>query len=246
MRAQRLRARRYGLGGASPLGCGSVQSPEPKASKIRAFMNPSPLLPLAILLGCTLNAPAWAERADRQKPMNFEAETLRYDDAKQLSILSGNVVLTKGTIVMRAARIEMREDPDGYQHGLILGSPEAPAYFRQKREGVDEYYEGESVRIEYNGRADTVKFLDKAVLRRLRGAVLADEMTGALIEYNNLTEALSVDGSSAKPAAVGTGRIRGMFTPKAETPSGAQPSAAAASSAAPALRATTTLGGSSK
>ena len=200
----------------------------------------------AVLASFVLVWPVAAEKADRQKPMNFEAESLRYDDAKQLSILSGNVVLTKGTIVMRAARIEMREDPDGYQHGLILGSPEAPAFFRQKREGVDEYYEGESVRIEYNGRTDTVRFLDKAVLRRLRGAVLADEMTGAVIEYNNLTEALSVDGTSAKPAASGAGRIRGMFTPKTETPTGAQPPAAAASSAAPTLRATTTLGSPSK
>ena len=215
-------------------------------SKFRAFMKSTLSIAAAVLASFVLVWPAAAEKADRQKSMNFEAESLRYDDAKQLSILSGNVVLTKGTIVMRAARIEMREDPDGYQYGLILGSPEAPAFFRQKREGVDEYYEGESVRIEYNGRTDTVRFLDKAVLRRLRGAVLADEMTGAVIEYNNLTEALSVDGTSAKPAASGAGRIRGMFTPKTETPTGAQPPAAAASSAAPTLRATTTLGSPSK
>lgn len=193
-----------------------------------------------------MGIPALAEKADRQKPMNFEAESLRYDDVKQLSILSGNVVLTKGTIVMRAARIEMRQDPDGYQFGVILGSPEAPAYFRQKREGVDEYFEGESVRIEYNGRADTVRFLDQAVLRRLRGSTLADEMTGAVIEYNNLTDAFSVDGASTKPVSGGTGRIRGMITPKPETPaSGALPGASAPS--APAiLRATPVLGGTPK
>ena len=46
------------------------------------------------------------------KPMNFEAESLRYDDAKQLSILSGNVVPTKGTIVMARAHRDARGPED--------------------------------------------------------------------------------------------------------------------------------------
>lgn len=216
-------------------------------SKFRAFMNSSLSIAVALLVSLGLAQPAAAEKADRQKPMNIEADSLRYDDIQQLSVFSGNVQLTKGTIVMRAARIEVRQDPEGYQHGLILGSPEAPAFFRQKREGVDEFFEGESVRIEYDGRADTVRFLDKAVLRRLRGATLADEMMGAVIEYNNLTDALSVDGAPAKSAS-GGGRIRAMITPKPDTPArAAQPGASAAQAApAPTLRATTTLGSPSK
>lgn len=215
--------------------------------KFRAFMKSTLSIAIAVWVSLGVATPVAAEKADRQKPMNIEADSLRYDDVQQLSIFTGNVQLTKGTIVMRAARIEVRQDAEGYQHGLILGSPDAPAFFRQKREGVDEFFEGESVRIEYDGRADTVRFLDKAVLRRLRGAMLADEMAGAVIEYNNLTDALSVDGASAK-SATGSGRIRAMITPKPDTAASAPmpPAEPAKTAPVPSLRATTTLGSTSK
>ena len=66
-----------------------------------------------LLLG--LAVPAWAERADRDKPMNIEADALRYEDQKQLSTFTGRVVVTKGSIVMRGARLEVRQDAAGHQ-----------------------------------------------------------------------------------------------------------------------------------
>jgi len=208
-----------------------------------------PLSSLCLLLACSLLAPfAQAEKADRNKPMNIEADTLRYDDVKQLSIFSGNVVLTKGTIVIRAAQIDVRQDADGYQFGTITGVADKPAFFRQKREGMDEFIEGESELIEYDGRADVVKFVRKATLRRLRGASLADEITGGLIVYENLTDTFSVDGSTAKGAPTVPGqRVRAMLTPKQDGTTPAAPAAApSASNPAPSLRATTTLGSAAK
>jgi lipopolysaccharide export system protein LptA len=207
-----------------------------------------PLSSLFLLLACSLLAPVvQAEKADRNKPMNIEADTLRYDDVKQLSIFSGNVVLTKGSIVIRAAQIDVRQDADGYQFGTITGLADKPAFFRQKREGLDEFIEGESELIEYDGRADVVKFVRKATLRRLRGAVLADEITGGLIVYENLTDTFSVDGSTVKGAPPAPGqRVRAMLTPKPEGAAPAAPAAPVASTPAPSLRATTTLGGAPK
>lgn len=178
---------------------------------------------------------AWAEKADRNKPMNVEADALRYDDLKQVSVFSGHVVLTKGSILIRGAQIEVRQDPDGYQYGLVTGSAVTPAFFQQKREGLDEFIEGDGDTIEYDGKADTVRFVKKAQLRRLRGATLADEVTGAVILYENLTDKFTVDGAP-KTAAAPAGRVRAMLTPKpdAETaPSVPQPS--------PTLRATPQL-----
>lgn len=189
---------------------------------------------------------ALAEKADRNKPMNIEADTLRYDDLKQVSIFSGRVVLTKGSIQIRGSQVEVRQDSDGYQFGTVQGSAETPAFFRQKREGLDEFIEGEGESIEYDGRADTVKFIKKAQLRRLRGAVLGDEITGNLIVYENLTDMFTVDGGASKGVS-GTpnapaGRVRAMLTPKSDsTTSGATPVAPPA-----VLRPSTTLGGSSK
>jgi lipopolysaccharide export system protein LptA len=39
------------------------------------------ILPTALLLACAALSPqAWAEKADRNKPMNVESDVLRYDD----------------------------------------------------------------------------------------------------------------------------------------------------------------------
>ncbi len=198
--------------------------------------NPSlSLLLLSAILGI---APvAQAEKADRNKPMNIEADALRYDDVKQLSVFSGHVVLTKGTIVVRGAQLEVRQDPDGYQFAVVTGTPDAQAFFRQKREALDEFIEGESDTIEYDGRADKVKFIKKAHMRRLRGATLADEITGALIVYENLTDMFTVDGLPRQGAQpVPGGRVRAVLTPKPEG-AGVAPMAAPAT-----LSPSTTLG----
>ena len=115
--------------------------------------NPNSLLLLLVAL--VFSSAALAEKADRNKPMNVESDTLRYDDLKQTSVFSGKVVLTKGTILIRGAKIDVRQDPEGYQFGLITAEPGKLAFFRQKREGLDEFIEGEAETIEYDSRADT-------------------------------------------------------------------------------------------
>jgi lipopolysaccharide export system protein LptA len=171
---------------------------------------------------------AWAEKADRDQPMNAEADALRYDDARQTSVFTGNVVISKGTIRIRGAQVEVRQDAKGNQFGLVNGSP---AFFRQKRDGVEEFIEGTSQRIEYDSQADTVRFIGNAVLRRLTGTQINDETTGALIVYNNGTDVFTVDGGpSNRTAGNPTGRVRAMLTPvpkpgQAASPAPAPPAA---------------------
>ncbi len=182
---------------------------------------------LAIVLLASFGS-AEAEKADRSKPMNIEADALRYDDLKQVSIFTGRVVLTKGTITIRGAQIEVRQDPDGYQYGVVTGTPDKLAFFRQKREALDEFIEGEGETIYYDGKADTVTFTRKAQLRRFRSTQLADEVTGGVIVYENLTDMFRVDGNASKNAVgAGTGgRVRAMMIPKPEGASSTPPGGA--------------------
>jgi lipopolysaccharide export system protein LptA len=193
------------------------------------------LAPIGLALALAVAAgSASAERADRNKPMNVEADALRYDDLKQTSVFTGNVVVTKGTILIRGARIDVRQDPDGFQYGVVTAAPGKLAFYRQKREGVDEYIEGEGETIEYNGKTDQVKFIKRAEMRRIRGGSLADEVVGSVITYDNTTDVFTVDGGPTSPA-IG-GRVRAVLTPK---PAASGP---AASGAPPAqLRPSTTL-----
>ena len=196
------------------------------------------------LLALTFTPLAHAERADRDKPMNIEADTGRYEDQSQVTTFTGRVVVTKGTIVMRGARLEVRQDAAGNQSGTMFADPGKRAFFRQKREGVDEYIEGEGETIEYDGKTDIVRFVRRAEMRRLAGATVQDEVMGSLIVYNNVTEVYTVDAgarASGAPSAAPGGRVRAILAPRntGATPA-ATPSAPASGASAP-LRSSTTL-----
>ncbi|MDR3452150.1 MAG: lipopolysaccharide transport periplasmic protein LptA [Rhodoferax sp.] len=209
---------------------------------------------LLLVASALLSVGALAEKADSNKPMNIEADALRYDDLNQTSVFTGRVVITKGTIIIRGARVDVRQDPEGYQYATVTAEPGKLAYYRQKREGVDEYIEGESESIEYDSKADIVKFIKRAVLRRYTGATLTDETTGELITYNNSTDVFTVDGTVTNPTGGVAGgptrtRVRAMLTPRnaASAPAGTAPTTPPAGALPkPALRPSTTLGGEPK
>ena len=174
----------------------------------------------AFFFACALAlvpAAASAEKADRDKPINIEADSLRHDELKQISVFSGRAVLIKGTMVLRGDRIEMRQDPDGYQHGVIFPEPKKRAFFRQKREGLDEFVEGEALRIEYDGRAERVKLFEQAEIRRYRGTTLNDQMFGKCIVYDSLSDLLTIDGQKgAEKGKAPEGRVRATFAPRTQ------------------------------
>ena len=232
----------------------SEERPKPSVqsrfhSKIHAFMK-SPLFPLvSMLLAAALaSSVAHAENADRDKPMNAEADALRYDDLKQTSVFTGNVVITKGTTIIRGDRVEVRQDPEGYQQAVVTVAPGKLAFYRKKREALDEFIEGEAERIEYDSRQDIVKFSTRAVLRRFTGSTLADETTGSQIAYDNKTDVFTVDGGAQnRTASNPSGRIRAMLSPRAPAsgaataPSRSPGSLASPASPAPAATGNPTL-----
>ncbi|MDP1648866.1 MAG: lipopolysaccharide transport periplasmic protein LptA, partial [Rubrivivax sp.] len=181
-------------------------------------MTISPSLALLPLVAATLlwAAPVSAERSDRNKPMVVEADRPgTVDLQRQVVVFNGNVVISQGTMVLRAERVEMREMPDGYRAASATGSPGKPATWRQSRDGVDETVEGAADRIEFDGRADTLRFVGNSAVRRLRAGAVADEITGATIVWDNTTEVFKVEGGA--PTAVNpTGRVRAVLSPRAE------------------------------
>ena len=175
-----------------------------------AFCRRLPLL-VACLAGLVLAGAAHAQRADRDQPLFAEADSLRYDDVRQTSVFTGNVVITQGSIVIRGAQVEVRQDAQGNQFGTVTGQPGS---FRQKREGLDEHIEGRAERIEFDSQTETVKFTGAAVLRRYKGTQLNDETSGGVIVYNSGNDTFSVDGGPGNRTATNPlGRVRAMLTP---------------------------------
>lgn len=175
------------------------------------------------LLACigTLFAPlAHAERADRDKPLNVEADNMTYDDLKQINVFTGHVVATKGTIVIKADHVEVRQDPQGYQYATGTMNDHGLAYFRQKRDGVDEYIEGNAERIDYDGKQDLTTLTTNATVRRLQGlSTLVDQVHGSVITYDGQKDFYTARAGKdvAGPGNPG-GRVRAMLAPRSGGP----------------------------
>lgn len=163
-------------------------------------------------------SPAFAEKADRNKPIHLEADRVTVDDLKQISTFTGNVILTQGSMVLRGDKMEVRQDKDGFRHGTVWGNL---AYFRQKREGYDELIEGWSERIEYDSRADKVQMFNRAMLKRGQ-----DEARGNYISYDIATEFFQVTGSGTRTASApaSEGRVKVIIQPKPKDAAPAAPS----------------------
>ena len=168
-----------------------------------------------LVLMLSIAGAAHAEKADREKPINLEADRVSVDDAKQISTFEGRVVLTQGTLIIRGDRMEVRQDTQGFKTGITWGSL---AYFRQKRDGYDEYIEGWAERIEYEGRADKVQMFNRASMKKG-----GDEVSGNYISYDANTEFFQVTGGGKQTSAGGNSRVRAVLQPKPKEKPEAQP-----------------------
>lgn len=180
--------------------------------------------------------PAFAEKADKDKPTHIEANRMSADDTRRLSIFEGNVVLTKGTIIIRADRIVVRQDPEGYQLATATG---APVRFRQKaepkgdKEGV--WMDGEALRIEVDDRNEKIELFDRAWVKRDE-----DEVRGDYIFVDQRSEFFSAMSGKGGASTGSDGRVRAVIQPK-NKPEDAPPAPAApkpAAAPAPAAPAT--------
>src|SRR4051812_15220065 len=168
-----------------------------------------------IFLLAVLFAPlaALADKSDRDKPTQIEANRMSADDARRMTIFEGSVVLTRGTIRLTADRVIVRQDAEGFQLATATGSP---ARFRQRQDpkppdtqGV--WIEGEAKRMELDDKSGKVEMFESA--RVTRGG---DEIAGAYILYDQRSDFLSVN-SAKSGTEPGSGRVKAVLQPKART-----------------------------
>jgi lipopolysaccharide export system protein LptA len=196
-------------------------------------MHPDRLLsllrPIAALLAAALAGapPAQAERIDREKPVNIEADRMTVDDLKKESVFEGKVTLSQGTLMLRADRVVVKQDAGGFNFAYAYGKP---AHFRQKREGVDEYVEGFAERMEYDGKQDKLQMFTNAQVRKG-----LDEVRGDYISYDAVTEFYQVLGGGTQAATTTNpqGRVRAVIQPKKRDKPPATPSTAGGTEAPP-------------
>jgi lipopolysaccharide export system protein LptA len=163
------------------------------------------LIVLALILAA---GAARAEKADKDKPTQIEANKMSSDETRRLTIFEGNVLLTKGTMTVRADRIVVRQDAEGYQYATASGNP---VRFRQRLDPKDGqeagWMDGEALRIEVDDKKQTIELHEKA--RVTRGG---DEVQGALIFVDQRSDFYSVSAGKDSPG----GRVKATLQPKSE------------------------------
>lgn len=175
---------------------------------------------LILLMSCiTFQVSARAEKADADQPTNVEADQMAYDDIKQINTFSGNVVLTRGSLIMRAEKMVVTQSPEGYQFATLYAAPGKPATFRQKRDGgANLWIEGRAAdRIEYDSRIEVARLFSKAKITLLDGTQPTDEVEGEFISYDSRAEFYSVSNTPTGDSKAGAGRIKATIQPRKET-----------------------------
>jgi lipopolysaccharide export system protein LptA len=162
---------------------------------------------------------ASAERADSLKQAVINFDSLDVDEVTQTRILTGNVVLTRGTLVLKSDRALVKETPEGYLSVTLTASPGKLATFRQKRDGgPDLWVEGQAERIEYDERAELVKLFSSAEVRELEGGRMSNEIKGPFISYDNRKEVATVRNDASGASKVGGGRGTLIIAPRKSAP----------------------------
>src|SRR6202140_2401491 len=143
---------------------------------------------------------ALAEKADRDKPINFQGDSLGGNTDTKNSDLIGNVVIPQGTLTIHADRIQFHQNPDNSVSATATGNPVS---FREKRDGADDYYEGYAQRVVYDGTKRIVELFDRALLKRT-----GDELRSNYILYNAETNVYKAEGPRRRRTAARSPRPR--------------------------------------
>jgi len=127
-----------------------------------------------LLISLIISFDVLSEKSDKDKPIEIEADSMTVDDSKSTSIYEGDVILTQGTLIIKADTLIVREDKQGFQHSTSIGKPTT---FKQKMEGSDKFIQGKALRIEYDGHMDKIHLYKNAEVKRGDDIVVGDYIT---------------------------------------------------------------------
>lgn len=158
-------------------------------------MTPKILKAAALAVLIAASASAFALESDRSKPIEIEADEGSLDQANQVTMFSGNVVIKQGTLNIRAGSVRVSRDSKGQQLMKASGSP---VRFSQTLDGNKGTVNGQASNVEYSSASGIVKLTGNAKVQRG-----GDRAEGASITYNTRTEVYNVSGSKGAVGRAG-------------------------------------------
>lgn len=125
----------------------------------------------------SFSAPLWALSTDKQKPVEVEADSFNLDDAKKVTVYSGNVIITQGSMEIMADKVTIYGVRGTTDKVIAVGNP---VKFKQQPDAKQGLIRGEAKRFNYLVTKDTLVLLDKATLWQNGNTFASDR-----IEYDS-------------------------------------------------------------
>jgi len=150
------------------------------------------LLPLFCLLMALYHPTVFALKTDKNQPTKLSSDKADFNDVTQEYILTGHVVIIKGSIVIKGAKAVVIVDPEGYQQVTVRGDANQLASFTQQLEKPNpEFIDGEGDLIFYEAKKDQLLLSGQAYTNRRKGLQSIDKLVADKINYDLYTEEYS-------------------------------------------------------
>jgi lipopolysaccharide export system protein LptA len=143
---------------------------------------------------------AYSKVRDNQQPIHVEADSLEVRDNDNISIYTGNVKLTQGSLEVHSDRLTLYFEDNKIL--ILMKMAGSPATFRQLTDSNLEII-GEALKIEYRESESTLLLLGNAKLTQ----------GSDIIESNKIN--LNIDSNSIEAGSVEPdNRVRMLIQPK--------------------------------
>lgn len=156
--------------------------------------------------GLVFSTSLLALQSDQEQPTRIDADKMTYSELKNINIFSGNVLLTRGSLVIRGEKLTLTQKPDGSQFAVVEGKP---ATFKQQRDSDTAevlLIKGQANKITFDGIKEQIVLKGNAGIQKTSNDQVTEQISGTTITYEQKTEFLSVESgiknSTGKPDRV--------------------------------------------
>lgn len=143
------------------------------------------------------------------------SDTLHYDDKDKTSVFTGNVLMTRGQMTLRADKLVAHQDAQGNQSGTAtMSTPGKLVYVREDNPLKFEVVEARGLRAQYDGKTSEIEMIGQAVVTRSICGTPFDKISGERVRYNQKTDVYEAFSGPQSPTR--DRRVRSVAQPQAK------------------------------
>jgi lipopolysaccharide export system protein LptA len=131
----------------------------------------------------------FALKTDQSQPTQLSSDKADFNDVTQEYILTGHVIIKKGSILVQGSKAVVIVDPEGYQKITVIGDDNSLAKFTQQLDKpTPEFVDGEADLIFYEAKFDQLLLSGHAYTIYREGDRWKDKLTADEIHYDLYAE----------------------------------------------------------